>query len=204
MAELTITTFLSLDGIMQAPGGPGEDESGNFTHGGWFVPHFDEDTGKAIIEIFLKVDAFLLGRGTYDIFAAYWPRITDPNDPIASRLNSLPKYVASRTRSSFPWNNSTHVREVVKEARELKKRFQHEVQVHGSAGLAQTLIQNDLVDEYRLLTFPVVLGTGKRLFGNGAVPRTLKLIRSNTTSTGVVVSVYRPAGSLKTGSFALD
>jgi dihydrofolate reductase len=204
MAELTITTFLSLDGVMQAPGGPGEDESGNFSYGGWLVPHFDEDMGKTMIEIFSKADAFFLGRGTYDIFAAYWPRITDPNDPIASKLNSLPKFVASRTRSAFTWNNSTHVRDVVQEAAELKKRFSREVQVHGSPGLAQTLIQNDLIDEYRLLTFPVVLGTGKRLFGTGAVPRTLKLIRSSITSTGVIVSVYRPAGSLRTGSFALD
>jgi len=204
MAELTITTFLSLDGVMQAPGGPGEDESGHFPHGGWTFPHFDEDTGKTMIEIFSKADAFLLGRGTYDIFAAYWPRVTDPNDPIASKLNSLPKFVASRTRTSFPWNNATHVRDVVREAAELKKRFNREVQVHGSAGLAQTLIQNDLIDEYRLLTFPVTLGTGKRLFGSGAAPRTLKLVRSSTTSTGVIISVYRPAGELKTGSFALD
>jgi dihydrofolate reductase len=204
MAELTITTFLSLDGVMQAPGGPGEDESGNFSYGGWLVPHFDEDVGKTMIEIFSKADAFLLGRGTYDIFAAYWPRITDPNDPIASKLNSLPKYVASRTRSTFTWHNTMYVRDVEKEAVELKKRYEREVQVHGSAGLAQTLIENDLVDEYRLLTFPVILGIGKRLFGTGAVPRTLKLIRSSTTSTGVIVSVYRPAGSLKTGSFAID
>lgn len=204
MAELTITTFLSLDGVMQAPGGPGEDESGNFRYGGWTFPHFDEDTGKAMTEIFSKADAFFLGRGTYDIFAAYWPRVTGPNDQIAGKLNALPKFVASRTRTSFPWNNSTHVRDVVKEAAELKRRFAREVQVHGSAGLAQTLIEQDLVDEYRLLTFPVVLGTGKRLFGAGAVPRTLKLVKSSTTSTGVIISVYRPAGSLKTGTFALD
>ena len=202
MAELTMTTFLSLDGVMQAPGGPGEDESGNFSYGGWVFPHFDEDGGKTMIEIFSKADAFLLGRGTYDIFAAYWPRVTDPNDPIASRLNSLPKYVASRTRSTFAWHNTTLVRDVVKETIELKKRFAREVQVHGSCGLAQTLIANDLVDEYRILTFPVMLGTGKRLFGSGTVPRTLRLVRSSTTSTGVIVAVYRPAGSLKTGSFA--
>jgi dihydrofolate reductase len=204
MAELTITTFLSLDGVMQAPGGPGEDESGNFTHGGWLVPHFDEDTGKTMAEIFSRADAFLLGRGTYDIFAAYWPRITDLKDPIASKLNSLPKFVASRTRTTFSWNNSTHVRDVVQEVAELKKRFSREVQIHGSPGLAQTLIQNDLIDEYRLLTFPVTLGTGKRLFGSGAVPRTLKLVRTSTTSTGVLISVYRPAGELKTGTVALD
>lgn len=204
MAELTMTTFLSLDGVMQAPGGPGEDESGGFPHGGWLVPHADDDMGKIMTEIFSKADAFLLGRRTYDIFAAYWPRITEPNDLIASKLNLLPKFVASRSRSTFDWNNTTLVRDVVKEAAEIKRRFGREVQVHGSCGLAQTLIENDLVDEYRLLVFPVLLGTGKRLFGNGAVPRTLTLVRSSTTSMGVVVSVYRPAGKLKTGSFALE
>jgi dihydrofolate reductase len=204
MAELTITTFLSLDGVMQAPGAPGEDPSGNFPHGGWLVPHADADMGKTMVEIFSKADAFLLGRRTYDIFLAYWPRITDPADPIAGKLNSLPKYVASRTRSTFTWHNTTHVRDVEKEVFELKQRFAREVQVHDSCGLAQTLIEKDLVDEYRLLTFPVMLGTGKRLFGSGAVPRTLKLVRSSTTSRGVIISVYRPAGSLKTGSFALD
>jgi dihydrofolate reductase len=204
MAELTMTTFLSLDGVMQAPGGPGEDESNGFPYGGWLVPHADADMGKTMVEIFTKADAFLLGRTTYDIFAAYWPRITDPNDLIASKLNSLPKFVSSRTRSTFEWNNTTLVRDVVKETAEIKLRFGREVQVHGSCGLAQTLIEKDLVDEYRLLIFPVLLGTGKRLFGDGAVPRTLKLVRSSTTSTGVVVSFYRPAGKLKTGTFALD
>ena len=204
MAELTMTTFLSLDGVMQAPGGPGKDDSNGFPYGGWLVPHADADMGKTMNEIFTKADAFLLGRTTYDIFAAYWPRITDPNDLIASKLNSLPKFVASRTRSAFDWNNTTLVRDVVKEAAAIRRCFDREVQVHGSCGLAQTLIENDLVDEYRLLVFPVLLGTGKRLFGSGAVPRTLRLVRSSTTSTGVVVSVYRPAGDLKTGSFALD
>jgi dihydrofolate reductase len=203
MAELTITTFVSLDGVMQAPGGPGEDESNNFMHGGWVVPYFDEEAGKTMTEIFSKADAFLLGRGTYDIFASFWPKITDPNDLIGAKLNSLPKFIASRTRTQFPWNNSFHVRDVVQEAAELKKRFKREVQVHGSPGLAQTLIQNDLIDEYRLLSFPVLLGTGKRLFGDGAVPRTLQLVRSRSTSTGVVINVYRPAGKLKTGSVEL-
>jgi len=204
MAELTIATFLSLDGVMQAPGAPGEDPSGNFPHGGWLVPHADADMGKTMVEIFSKADAFVLGRRTYDIFLAYWQRITDSADTIAGKLNLLPKYVASRTRSTFTRHNTTHVLDVEKEVFELKQRFAPEVQVHGSCGLAQTLIEKDLVDEYRLLTFPVMLGTGKRLFGNGAVPRTLKLVRSITTSTGVIMSVYRPAGSLRTGSFALD
>ncbi len=204
MAELTMTTFLSLDGVMQAPGGPKEDPSGNFPYGGWVFPLADADMGTIITEIFSKADAFLLGRGTYDIFAAHWPRITDPDDLIAARLNSLPKFVASRTRSSFSWNNTTHVRDIGKEVIELKKLFAREVQVHGSAGLAQTLIEKDLVDEYRIPTFPVVLGTGKRLFGTGTVPRSLRLVQSRTTGAGVIFSVYRPAGSLKTGSFMLE
>lgn len=204
MAELTMTTFLTLDGVMQAPGAPNEDTSGNFPHGGWLVPHADADMGRIMSEIFMKADAFLLGRTTYDIFSAYWPRVTDPYDPIASSLNSLPKFVASRTQNSFSWNSSSHIRDVTKEIADLKKRFPREVQVHGSCGLAQTLIENDLIDEYRLLTFPVILGTGKRLFGVGAVPAMLKLVSSSTTSTGAVFSIYRRAGSLKTGSFALD
>lgn len=204
MAALTITTFLSLDGVMQAPGGPDEDTSGDFPHGGWVFPLADEDMGKIMVEIFARADAFLLGRTTYDIFAAYWPRVTDADDPIASRLNTLPKYVASRTRSTFSWHNATHLADVVKGAAELKKRFAREVQVHGSAGLIQTLIEHDLVDEYRLLTFPVMLGTGKRLFGSGTVPRSLTLVHSQTTGKGAVFSVYRPAGSLRTGSFALE
>lgn len=204
MAELTLTTFLTLDGVMQAPGGPGEDPSGGFPHEGWLVPHADADMGTTMDEIFTKADAFLLGRTTYDIFAGHWPRVTDPNDPIASKLNSLPKFVASRTRTTFTWSGTTHVPDVVKEVGDLKKRFAREVQVHGSCGLAQTLIEHDLIDEYRLLTFPVVLGTGKRLFGAGAVPTSLSLVRATTTGKGVIVSVYRRAGSLKTGSFALD
>jgi dihydrofolate reductase len=204
MAELTITTFLSLDGVMQAPGGPEEDQSGNFPYGGWVFPLADADMGRIIDEIFTKADAFLLGRTTYDIFANYWPTVTDPADPVASRLNSLPKYVASRTRTEFAWKNTSLVRDVVKEAAELKKRFKGEVQVHGSCGLAQTLIEHDLVDEYRLLIFPVVIGAGKRLFGSGAVPRGLKLVRSGTTGTGALIAFYRRAGALKTGSFALE
>jgi dihydrofolate reductase len=204
MAELTLTTFLTLDGVMQAPGGPDEDRSGNFPHGGWLVPHADDDMGRIMVEIFSKADAFLLGRTTYDIFSAYWPRVTGAEDPIATKLNSLPKYVASRTRTLFSWSKSTLVRDVTKEVVALKDRFPREVQVHGSCGLAQTLIENDLIDEYRLLIFPVILGTGKRLFGAGAVPTSLTLVKSNTTSKGVVVNVYRRGGGLRTGSFALD
>lgn len=204
MAELTLTTFLTLDGVMQAPGGPGEDPSGGFAHEGWLVPHADADMGTTMHEIFSKADAFLLGRKTYDIFAGHWPRVTDPENLVAVKLNTLPKHVASRTRSTFSWSGSALVRDVVKEIPSLKQRYPREIQVHGSCGLAQTLIEHDLVDEYRLLTFPVILGTGKRLFGSGAVPACLALVTSRTTSTGVVVSVYRRGGPFKTGSFALD
>ena len=203
MGELTITTFLTLDGVMQAPGGPGEDESGGFAYGGWVFPYADADFGATMSEIFSKANAFLLGRTTYDIFAAYWPKVTDPDDLIASKLNLLPKYVASRTRSAFSWNGTTHVRDVVAEVPNLKRRFAGELQVHGSGGLAQTLIEKDLIDEYRLLTFPVILGTGKRLFGAGAVPASLELVSSCTTRAGVAINIYRRAGGLKTGSFEL-
>ena len=201
MGELTITTFLSVDGVMQAPGGPEEDPSGGFKHGGWLVPHADEGMGKAIDEIFSKADAFLLGRRTYDIFAAYWPNAPAAEDPVARLLNALPKFVASRTRSAFDWAGSSLVRDVRTEVPLLKERFPREIQVHGSCGLAQTLIEADLIDQYRLLTFPVVLGSGRRLFGPGTVPATLRLVSSRATEKGTVITVYRRAGPLQTGSF---
>ena len=203
MGELTITTFLSIDGVMQAPGGPNEDTSGGFTHGGWVFPYADDDFGKIMVGVFSKAEAFLLGLTTWEIFAGYWPKVTDPGDPIAGKLNSLPKFVASRTRTTFGWNGSALVRDAAAEVPALKRRFAGELQVHGSGALAQTLIQNDLIDEYRLLVFPVLIGTGKRLFGGGTVPAAMKLVRSATTSAGVVFSVYRRAGKLRTGSFEL-
>jgi dihydrofolate reductase len=203
MGELTLTTFLTLDGIMQAPGGPEEDTSSDFPYGGWLVPHAGPDTGGAVVDNISKAGAFLLGRGTYDIFAGHWPKIVDPDDPIATRLNALPKYVASRTRTTFDWRESSHVADVVRDVEGLKARTQGELQVHGSAGLAQTLIANDLVDEYRLMVFPVVIGKGKRLFAAGAVPANLTLVSARATGKGVVISVYRRGGAFKSGSFAL-
>jgi dihydrofolate reductase len=206
MAKLTITTFLTLDGVMQAPGGPDEDTSGGFRHGGWVVPHFDDELGAFMDEVFGRVDAFLLGRGTYDIFASHWPHVTDASDPIASRLNALPKYVATTTRTpaQLTWKGSTPVRDVVPAVAELKPRYDRELQVHGSPGLAQTLIAHDLVDEYNLILFPVVVGSGKRLFGAGAVPGGLELLRSRTTGAGVVITTYARAGALQTGTFGLE
>ena len=204
MAKLTMTTFLTLDGVMQAPGGPPEDPSGGFKHGGWLVPFFDEDMGKFMTEVFERADAFLLGRTTYQIFANHWPRVSDPSDPIATKLNALPKHVASKTLARVEWNNSSLVGDVVSELATLKERYPRELQVHGSAGLAQTLLEHDLVDEYHLLVFPVVLGTGKRLFAGGAIPAALKLLHTRATSTGTIIASYARGGKPTTGSFMLD
>jgi dihydrofolate reductase len=204
MSKLTMTTFLTLDGVMQAPGAPQEDPSGSFVHGGWLVPYADAGMGEFMVDVFSRVDAFLLGRKTYEIFASHWPRVTDPADPIAGALNRLPKHVASRTLSEVGWNGSSLLRDVPGEVPRIKARYERELQVHGSAGLAQTLLEHDLVDELHLLVFPVVLGSGKRLFGSGAVPAAFELVGSQTTGTGVVISSYRCAGKPRYGSFALD
>jgi dihydrofolate reductase len=193
--RLTLHMFLTLDGVVQAPGGPDEDPSGGFAHGGWLVPYVDDDFGHAIDGWFGEVDAFLLGRRTYEIFAASWPKVTDPDDPVASRLNTLPKYVASRTLDEVSWQGSELLKgDVPTEVAALKQRPGRELQLHGSGGLAQTLMQHGLIDEYRLLTFPVVLGEGKRLFADGVKPVALKHVDQRTTSTGVSIDVYTPAG----------
>ena len=204
MAKLVVTTFVTLDGVMQAPGGPDEDRSGGFEHGGWLVPYFDEATGAFMTEVFERPGAFLLGRRTYDIFTGHWPHVTDESDPIASKLNSLPKYVASRSMESAEWQNSTVIRDVPAEVAELKKRPGGELQVHGSGDLIQTLIEHDLIDTYNVLAFPVVLGTGKRLFPEGVTPGALRLTGSRTTGTGVVISSYERAGKPEYGAFGLD
>ncbi len=205
MRKLIITTFLSVDGVMQAPGAPDEDRSGGFAHGGWMVPYADEDLGRFVTAWIEQASAFLLGRGTYEIFAAHWPRVTDPQDVIARALNDLPKYVASTTLKTAEWHNTTVIQgDVVEAVRALKREGTGELQVHGSPGLAQTLIANDLVDEYRLWVHPVVLGSGKRLFGAGAAPAALKLSATKTTSTGVVVHTYERADALRYGAFSVD
>jgi dihydrofolate reductase len=202
--RLTLTMFVTLDGVVQAPGGPEEDPSGGFDHGGWLVPYADDDMSQAMAGFFAEADAFLLGRRTYEIFAAWWPKVTDPTDPIANPLNTLPKYVASRTLDEVSWEGSTLLRgDLATEVAELKRRPGRELQVHGSGGLAQTLIQHDLIDEYRLLTYPVVLGKGKRLFADGAKPAALNRIDHKITSTSVSIDVYTPAGAPTYGSFDL-
>jgi dihydrofolate reductase len=199
--KLTVTTFLSVDGVMQGPGGPDEDRSDGFTRGGWLVPHFDEDTGRFMIEVFEQVDAFLLGRRTYDIFAASWPKATDPDDPIASRLNRLPKYVASTTLTAPEWGPTTvFAGDVPAAVAELKRQPGRELQVHGSGGLVRTLHEHDLVDEYRQLVFPVVVGEGRRLFPDRGVAIGLTLVDSRTTGSGVAIHVYRPTGRPEYGT----
>jgi dihydrofolate reductase len=204
MSKLTITTFVTLDGVMQAPGGAGEDPSGGFKHEGWLVPHFDDVLGQFISEVFERADAFLLGRSTYQIFAGHWPRVTDPKDPVATKLNALPKHVFSKTLEKVEWNGSSLARDVARELPAIKARYARELQVHGSAGLVQELIRLDLVDAYNVITFPVVLGNGKRLFGNGAVPAALTLAGTRTTSKGVIIATYERAGKPSYGSFMLE
>ncbi|MGH3735729.1 MAG: dihydrofolate reductase family protein [Micromonosporaceae bacterium] len=199
--KLTVTTFVSVDGVMQGPGGPEEDLSGGFTRGGWVVPHFDDDTGRFINEVFDQVDAFLLGRHTYDIFAASWPKSTDPDDPIASRLNTLPKYVASTTLTEPEWGPATVLNgDVPAAVSELKRQPGRELQVHGSGELVRTLHEHDLVDEYRLLVFPVVVGEGRRLFPDRGVATGLTLVDSRNTGSGVAIHVYRPTGRPEYGT----
>jgi dihydrofolate reductase len=192
--KLTVTTFMTLDGIAQGPGGQDEDRSGGFEHGGWLVPHVDEDFGRFMTERFASSDAFLLGRKTYEVFAAHWPKVTDENDVVASKLNTLPKYVASRTLDKAEWAGTTLLQSDVAEAvTKLKAEPGRELQVHGSLNLIQTLIRADLVDEFHLLIFPVALGTGKRLFDD-IIPTGLKLTGSKPTSTGVMLQSYQAAG----------
>jgi dihydrofolate reductase len=202
MRKLVVNTFSSLDGVMQAPGGPEEDPTGGFELGGWSVPFWDDRMGQAMTEFMGKPFDLILGRKTYEIFAAHWPHSDEPG---AAELNRATKYVASRTLERLDWENSTLLEGDVGEAvARLKKEDGPELQVHGSSDLIQTLLRRDLVDEFRVWIFPVVLGSGKRLFGEGAPPRTLKLVDSQVSSTGVVMGTYQPGGDVQPGSFALE
>ncbi|MEV0447452.1 dihydrofolate reductase family protein [Streptomyces sp. NPDC050600] len=202
MATLSLTQFLSLDGVHQAPGGPEEDPSDDFDLGGWSVPYGDEDFGRFITEVFERPTAFLLGRRTYDIFAGYWPKRTDPDDPVASKLNGLPKYVASRTLTRADWNGTTLLSgDVAQEVAALKERLDGEIQMHGSAGLAKTLMEHDLIDTLHLAVFPVVLGKGLRFFADGATPTAFRLTAARTTAAGVAIQTYERAGRPTYGSY---
>jgi dihydrofolate reductase len=193
--QLTVTTFLSVDGVYQGPGGPDEDRRDGFDRGGWLGPHFDKATGQFIDEMFREVDAFLLGRRTYEIFAASWPNATDPNDMVAKSLNTLPKYVASSTLHDPQWANTTVLDgDLVSAVQQLKERDGRQLQVHGSGSLVRFLLANDLVDRLNLLVFPVIVGAGRRLFPDSGIATGLALEESRTTPSGVAISVYRPIG----------
>ncbi|TMI22925.1 dihydrofolate reductase [Candidatus Bathyarchaeota archaeon] len=200
MRKIVVLSFVTLDGIMQAPGGPDEDTSGNFTQGGWSVGYWDDFMGKVMGEQMGRPYDLLLGRKTYEIFAAYWPKAKD--NPGADGLNKAKKYVVSRTLRKLDWNNSTLLTgNIPEEIRKLKREDGHELQVHGSSNLIQTLLKHDLVEEFRLKIYPVTVGHGKRLFGDGTMPASFKLLENKTSTTGVVVATYRREGEIKTGSF---
>ncbi len=196
MRKLVVGTFVTMDGVMQAAGGPDEDRDGGFQHGGWLVPYFDDRFGEIVNEWTKRAGAFLLGRKTYEMFAASWPNSTDPEEA----LNVRPKFVASRTLKKVTWNNSHLLKgDIAEEVSNLKAQEGGEIQVHGSGNLIQTLFQHDLVDILRIWQFPVVLGTGKRLFGEGTIPRSFHLVDTQLNTTGAVLHVYERAGDLKYG-----
>ena len=200
MRKLVVGSFLTLDGVMQAPGGPNEDCEGGFRHGGWLVPYFDEKFAEIMTEWTKRAGAFLLGRKTYEIFAASWPKSTDTADEIATALNTRPKFVASRTLDKVTWNNSHLLKgDVAEEVAKLKVQEGGEIQVHGSSGLLQTLLKHNLIDTLRIWQFPVVVGTGKRLFGEGTIPASFRLVDTQQIATGAVLHVYDRAGGLKYG-----
>ena len=203
MRELIVSSFVTLDGVMQAPGGPEEDPSGGFEHGGWSFGYWDEQMQEAMGRWMSKPFDLLLGRKTYEIFAAHWPH--NPDEPGAEELNSATKHVASTTLKELEWQNSRLIEgDVADGVRELKEQDGPELQVHGSANLIQTLLEHGLVDEFRLMIFPVVLGTGKRLFDGGAVPAGLEVESSQASSTGVLTATYRTGAEIRYGSFAAD
>jgi dihydrofolate reductase len=200
MRKLVVSTFLTLDGVMQAPGGPEEDAGDDFAHGGWSVRYFDDEVGAFMDELMGKPFDLVLGRRTYDIFAAFWPNASEEQG--ARPLNEATKYVASRGRPKLDWSTSVLIEgELAEGIAALKLQDGPELQVHGSADLIQTLLRHGLVDQYRLLVFPVVIGSGKRLFADGAIPSGLKLVESRVSASGVVMGVYEPAGELVTGTF---
>ncbi|HEX4157644.1 MAG TPA: dihydrofolate reductase family protein [Rhizomicrobium sp.] len=202
MRRIIVAAFMSLDGVMQAPGGPKEDPAGGFDLGGWTAPHFDAALGASMGELLSRPFDLLLGRKTYDVFAAHWPYVTDPNNPIAGLFNGVTKYVASRSARNLAWQNSKWLGEdVVASLKQLKNEDGPDLLVQGSSDLNQTLWKNDLVDEFRVMIFPLVLGRGKRLFGD--IPFGLRLIKAQTYPTGVIVASYQPDGPVKTGDFSL-
>lgn len=202
MRKLIVLTFITLDGVMQAPGGPEEDPTGGFKYGGWIAGYWDDFMGRVLSEQMAKPFNLLLGRRTYEIFAAHWPYIKD--DPIADKFNAARKYVVSTTMEKPDWNNSTLITgNVVEQIKRLKEEDGPELQVYGSGNLIQTLLNQDLIDEFRLKIFPITLGTGKRLFGNGTIPASFKLLDSKVSTTGVIIATYERDGDVRIRSLEL-
>jgi dihydrofolate reductase len=205
MRKLIVLSFISLDGVMQAPGGPEEDPTGGFKHEGWVVGYFDESLLKVMVKQTSKPFDLLLGRKTYEIFAATWPYVNTHEDPFAAKLNNAKKYVASKTTTKLDWQNSELIKgDVAKEIRRIKEQDGPEMQVHGSGNLIQTLLKHDLVDELWLKIFPITLGIGKHLFAEGTIPAGFKLFESEISPSGVIVANYKRAGEVKKGSFGLE
>jgi dihydrofolate reductase len=205
MRKLVVLSFITLDGVMQAPGGPEEDPTGGFKHGGWVSGYFDDFLGDVMVRQMDRPFDLLLGRRTYEIFAAHWPYVKTKGDPIADGINNAKKHVASKTLTTLDWSNSELIKgDVAKEARRLKEQDGPEIQVHGSGSLIQTLLKHDLIDELWLKIFPITLGRGKRLFADGTIPVAFKLLESEISPSGVIVATYLRAGEVKTGSFALE
>ena len=196
MRRIVVLTFVSLDGVMQAPGAPAEDTSGNFEHGGWIVPYFDDFLGNVMKEQMTSGFDLLLGRKTFDIWAAYWPNHREQD----LGINRATKYVVSTTLKRHEWEKSVFL-DGIEAVRKLKAQDGPDLQVHGSSNLVQALMKHDLVDEFWLKIFPLTIGKGKRLFGDGTKPASYAVVESKTSPAGVVVSKLRPAGELETGSF---
>lgn len=204
MRKIVVLTFLTLDGIMQAPGGPDEDTSGDFTYGGWSFPYFDEVLGQTMgVQMNPPFD-LLLGRKTYELFASHWPHQDEQTNPAAAVLNDATKYVVSRHQMKLGWKKSKLIvsDDIAGEIRRLKAEDGPVLQVHGSSNFIQTLLAHDLVDELWLKIFPITLGSGKRLFAEGTIPAAFELIDSKVSPSGVIVASYRRAGEVKTGTFA--
>ena len=198
MKKIIVLSFITLDGVMQGPGGPTEDTSGNFTYGGWTVPYFDEYLGQVMTEQMSMPFDLLLGRKTFGIFASYWPHHQEEGPGI----NKATKYVASNTLTRHAWEKSVFVKgDVAGEIKKLKQQDGPDLQVHGSSNFIQTLLKHDLVDEFWLKIFPVTLGMGKRLFDQGTIPAAYSLVESKTSPSAVIIATFKRAGEVKTGSF---
>lgn len=201
MRKVIAATFLSLDGVMQAPGGPEEDPTGGFKHGGWTFHYWDNVMGQVMGKTMAEPFDLLLGRKTYEIFAAHWPELHD--DPVADKFNAATKYVATSSQAPLTWKNSVAIRDVAVDVSRLKQEEGPHLLIQGSSDLVQTLLANDLIDEFSLLVFPLLLGRGKKFFDKGVMPAALKLVDSKVSTTGVTMNTYVRDGAIRTGSFAL-